>query len=127
METQSLMNRFIHSDKSLESQLQVIILDIYQLLPRHTDRSCVMNIEYNSRRLCYNLYCKWYELLYASCQQGRDMGYARSLVNSVAVYISSSLAKVPIRFPPPPPPLGRFRQVFKLSANMRLTFFASYI
>ena len=32
---------------------------------------------------------------------------------------SSSLAKIPIRFPPLP--LGRFSQVFKLSANMRLT------
>ena len=39
--------------------------------------------------------------------------------------LSSSLAKVPIRFPPLP--LGGFRQVFKLSANMRLTSFASNI
>ena len=33
---------------------------------------------------------------------------------------ASSLAKVPIRFPPLP--LGGFRQVFKLSANMRLLY-----
>ena len=38
---------------------------------------------------------------------------------------SSSLAKVPVRFSPLP--LGGFRQVFKLSANMRLTLFASYM
>ena len=37
----------------------------------------------------------------------------------------SSLAKVPIRFPSLP--IGGFRQVFKLSANMRLTSFASYM
>ena len=38
---------------------------------------------------------------------------------------SFSLAKVPIRFPPLP--LGGFSQVFKLSANMRLTSPASNI
>ena len=41
------------------------------------------------------------------------------------IYSTSSLAKVPIRFSPLP--LGGFRQVFKLSANMRLTSFASYM
>ena len=42
--------------------------------------------------------------------------------------LPSSLAKVPIRFPPLP--LGgslAFRQVFKHSANLRLTSFASYM
>ena len=38
---------------------------------------------------------------------------------------TSSLAKFPIRFPPLP--LGGFRQVFKHSANIRLTSFASYM
>ena len=38
---------------------------------------------------------------------------------------TSSLAKVPIHFPPTP--LGGFSQVFKLSANMRLTSSASYM
>ena len=41
------------------------------------------------------------------------------------IHVPSSLAKVPIRFPPLP--LGRFRQVFKLSANMRSTSPASNI
>ena len=38
--------------------------------------------------------------------------------------LTSSLAKVPIRFPPLP--LGGFRQDFKCSANMRLTSSASW-
>ena len=42
-----------------------------------------------------------------------------------ACIAASSLAKVPIRFPPLP--LGGFRQVYKLSVNMRLTSFASYM
>ena len=44
---------------------------------------------------------------------------------SLVTCTSSSLAKVPIRFSPLP--LGGFRQVFKHSANLRLTSFASNI
>ena len=44
-----------------------------------------------------------------------------SLYTSIS---TSSLAKVLICFPPLP--LGGFRQVFKLSANIRLASFASY-
>ena len=43
----------------------------------------------------------------------------------IFIPIFASQAKVPIRFPPLP--LGGFRQVFKLSANMRLTSLASYM
>ena len=49
--------------------------------------------------------------------QQREMG--------LSYYTSSSLAQVPIRFSPFP--LGGLRQVFKLSANLRLTSFASKI
>ena len=48
-----------------------------------------------------------------------------SLVSVRASTTSSSLAKVPIRFTLLP--LGGFRQVFKHSANLRLTSFASYM
>ena len=56
-------------------------------------------------------------------QQGL-VGGDGSRVGSVEV-IASSLAKAPIRFPSRP--LGGFRQVFKLSANMRPTSPASNI
>ena len=85
----------LDSDMFLESQLQVI-LDIYQLLLRHTDGSCVMNNEYNSRRLCYNLHCKRYELLCKLPTRKRYGLCTFSLVNSA--YLCESDVHTPVSF-----------------------------
>ena len=89
------------------------------------------HIGYAKCLIIYIYLCKLSLVYYTQCAfywqcQGTFRTTLVCLVKSVTAYVwTSSLAKVSIRFSPLP--FGGFRQVFKHSANMRLTSFASFM